>query len=205
MRNKPISGKRVAVCLMVVVLAATAGQFVAAQTIVSTGIVRGIVSDSSGAVVPQATVVLLALGTGQRLVHKTNGAGIFVFPSQPVGACALEVTALGFSKGVVPTVDVQIGQTTTLNIHLAPGTGAESVTVTGESPLLRTEDSNQSSVVSRDLLDRLPLSGRRFLDFALLAPNATPDGQSIVYGYTPDIDNHSQPLDHRRWLRLPAR
>jgi hypothetical protein len=55
--------------------------------------------------------------------------------------------------------------------------------VSGESPLLRSEDSNQSSVVSRELLDGLPLSGRRFLDFALLVPNAAPDGQNGLVSF----------------------
>jgi hypothetical protein len=180
---KCISGKRTAFPLFVVLLVAAAWQFVAAQTTVTTGVVRGLVSDGSGAVVPQATVALLALSTGQHLMRNTNGAGIFVFPSQPVGAYALEVTAPGFRKGVVRSVDVQVGQSTTVNVHLTPGTGTESITVRGESPLLRTEDSNQSSVVGRDLLDGLPLSGRRFLDFALLVPNSTPDGQSGLVSF----------------------
>jgi hypothetical protein len=168
---------------MFVVLVAAAWQFVAAQTTVTTGVVRGLVGDGSGAVVPQATVVLLAFSTGQHLMRTTNDAGIFVFPSQPVGTYALEITAPGFRKRVVPNVYVQIGQTTFVNVHLLPGTGTESITVTGESPLLRTEDSNQSSVVNRELLDGLPLSGRRFLDFALLVPNSTPDGQSGLVSF----------------------
>lgn len=183
MHREFIGGKRLAVYLVGFLLAAMAWRPVSAQTTVTTGVVRGMVSDSSGAVVPQAAVVLLALGTGQQLVRTTNGAGIFVFPSQPVGVYVMEINAPGFRKGVVPSVGVQIGQTTTVNVHLTPGTGAESITVTGESPLLRTEDSNQSSVVSRDLLDGLPLSGRRFLDFALLVPNATPDGQSGLVSF----------------------
>jgi len=160
-----------------------AWQLVAAQTTVTTGVVRGLVSDGSDAVVPQATVALLAVSTGQHLMRNTNGAGIFIFPSQPVGAYVLEVAAPGFRKRVVPNVYVQVGQSTIVNVHLSPGTGTESITVTGESPLLRTEDSNQSSVVNRELLDGLPLSGRRFLDFALLVPNSTPDGQSGLVSF----------------------
>ena len=78
---------------------------------------------------------------------------------------------------------MQVGQTTSLNVQLQPGAGSESITVSGESPLLRTEDSNQSSVVNRELLDGLPLNGRRFLDFALLVPNATPDGQNGLVSF----------------------
>ena len=182
MCGKDLCRKR-AVFAMFVVLVVAPWRFLAAQTTVTTGVVRGLVSDGSGAVVPQASVVLLAFSTDQHLMRTTNDAGIFVFPSEPVGTYALEITAPGFRKRVVPKVYVQIGQTTFVNVHLLPGTGTESITVTGESPLLRTEDSNQSSVVNRELLDGLPLSGRRFLDFALLVPNSTPDGQSGLVSF----------------------
>jgi hypothetical protein len=155
----------------------------AAQTVVSTGTVRGVVSDKSGAVVPESAVVLLSPGTGQKQARRTNGAGIFLFPSQPVGSYTLEVTAAGFGKTIVEGVYVQVGQPTTVDVELQPGTRSESITVSGESPLLRAEDSNQSSVVNRELLDGLPLNGRRFLDFALLVPNAAPDGQNGLVSF----------------------
>jgi hypothetical protein len=155
----------------------------AAQTIVNTGVVRGVVSDKSGAVVPEAVVVLSSLGTGQDQTRTTNGAGIFLFPSQPVGPYTLEVTAVGFGKIIVEGVYVQVGQPTTVRVELQPGTRSESITVSGESPLLRAEDSNQSSVVNRELLDGLPINGRRFLDFALLVPNAAPDGQNGLVSF----------------------
>jgi hypothetical protein len=160
-----------------------AWQFVGAQTIVTTGVVRGMVRDNSDAVVPRASVVLLARGTGQRVARATNLAGIFVFPSQPVGSYDLEVTAAGFHKEVVERMDVQVGQTTSVNVRLEPGPVNESITVSGESPLLRTEDSNMSSVINRELLDGLPLSGRRFLDFSLLVPNASPDGEQGLVSF----------------------
>src|SRR5437879_1094662 len=150
----------------------------AAQTIVNTGTLRGVVSDKSGAVVPNATVALLSRGTGQEQARTTNGAGIFVFPSQTVGLYTLEVSAAGFRQAIVAGVHVQVGQPTTVNIQLQPGAHKESITVSGESPVLRAEDSNRSSVVNRELLDGLPLNGGGFRDFALLVPNATPDGQN---------------------------
>src|SRR5258707_8035650 len=153
------------------------------QSVVTTGTVRGVARDSSGALVPGATVVLLALSTGQSSSRGTNDAGVFLFPSEPVGTYGLEVSAPGFRKEVVEGIQVQVGQPTTVNINLQPGAGAESITVNGESPLLRTEDSNQSSVVNRELLDGLPLNGRRFLDFALLVPNSSPDGQSGLVSF----------------------
>ena len=155
----------------------------AAQTAVTSGSLRGVVTDPSGAVIANAAVTLISRGNGQFVARTANSVGIFVFPSQPVGVYALEVKASGFRTEVVQGIDVQVGQTASVNVTLQPGTGTDSITVSGESPLLRTEDSHQSSVVNRDLLDDLPLDGRRFLDFALLVPNASPDGQNGLVSF----------------------
>ena len=134
----------------------TLGSVAAAQTIVNAGTVRGVVTDKSGAVVPEATVVLISRGTGQQQARTTNGAGIFLFPSQPVGSYRLEVSAAGFGKTIVEGVYVQVGQPTTVHVELQLGSRSESITVSGESPLLRAEDSNQS----RDLLRPRRARGR---------------------------------------------
>ncbi len=173
--------KRFAYCM--VLFFATLSIESHAQSVVTTGAVRGVAKDSSGAAIAGAEVILSARSTGESSLRTTNDAGIFVFPSQPVGAYSLEVTAKGFRKARVEGVSVQVGQPTTVNLTLQPGAGTESVTVRGESPLLRTEDSDQSSVIGRELLDGLPLNGRRFLDFALLVPNASPDGQNGLVSF----------------------
>ncbi len=148
-----------------------------AQTAVNSGLLRGLTADSTGAVIANATITLVSRATGTAATRTSNSAGMFVFPAQPVGAYSMEIKADGFRTQVVNRVDVQVGQDTSVNVRLQPGAGSESMTVIGESPLLRTEESDLSSVVNREMLDGLPLSGRRFLDFALLVPNASPDGQ----------------------------
>src|SRR6266852_6206613 len=127
-----------------------AGSFclVYAQAVVATGAVRGAVSDPSGAVIAGAQIALISRATGQKSVRSSNADGIFVFPSQAVGAYAVEVSAAGFREKIVDGVYVEVGQPTTIDVHLQPGAGKESITVSGESPLLRIEDSNQSSVVN---------------------------------------------------------
>ena len=153
-----------------------------AQNAVMTGIMRGVVTDNSGAVVPGATVVLLAPANGERLTRTTNDAGIFLFPHSRWGSMRCR-QADGFRPHRIEAVRVEVGQTTTLNLHYQPDAGRQSIVVGGESPLLRTEDSDQSSVISREQLSELPLSGRRFLDFALLEPNVTSDGQSGLISF----------------------
>jgi hypothetical protein len=154
-----------------------------AQSVVVSGVVRGMVTDQTGAVVSGANLALISRSNAQSLRRVTNDAGIYVFPALNVGAYVLEITGAGFRKEIVEDVVVQIGQTTTIDVKLVPGADSDSITVTGESPLLRTEDSSLSSVISRSLLDGLPLSGRRFLDFALLVPNASPDGEQGLVSF----------------------
>ena len=167
--------------ICMVLIAATQSAW--AQAAITSGSVRGIVADNSGAVIAGASVVLTSRAHGGNQTRASNSAGIFVFPSQPVGLYTIEVTAPGFRKEIVEPILVQVGQTTSVNTRLQPGSGSESVTVTGESPLLQTENSNLSSVIDRDLLNGLPLSGRRFLDFALLVPNASPDGEQGLVSF----------------------
>jgi hypothetical protein len=164
-------------------LLAASSQSAWAQAATASGSVRGIVADNSGAVIAGASVVLNSRSRGGSQTSMSNSAGIFVFPSQPVGLYTIEVSAPGFRKEIVETVVVQVGQTTSVNTRLQPGSGSESVTVTGESPLLQTENSNLSSVIDRELLNGLPLSGRRFLDLALLVPNTSPDGEQGLVSF----------------------
>jgi hypothetical protein len=168
---------------MMCVLLAASCQLSWAQAAIASGSVRGIVADNSGAVVAGASVVLTSRAHGGSQTSISNSAGIFVFASQPVGLYTIQVTAPGFRKEIVELVLVQIGQTTSVNTSLQPGSGSESLTVTGESPLLQTENSDMSSVIDRDLLSGLPLSGRRFLDLALLVPNASPDGEQGLVSF----------------------
>lgn len=150
---------------------------VMAQTAVNSGLIRGLTADSSGAVIANATIKLICRATATAVTRNSNSAGLFIFPAQPVGRYSIEIKADGFRTQVVSRVEVQVGQVTSVNVRLQPGAGGESMTVIGESPLLRTEESDLSSVMNREMLDGLPLSGRRFLDFALLVPDAAPDGQ----------------------------
>jgi hypothetical protein len=170
--------------ILAYVLVLLAGiSYLSGQTAVTAGVVRGLVTDDTGAVIPDAKAILIASNTDQSAIRNTNNVGIFLFPSQPVGVYGLEISAAGFRKQRVNDIHVEIGQTTTVKVHLRPGAESESVVVSGESPLLRTEDSNLSSVVDRENLENLPLNGRRFLDFALLVPNASPDGQNGLVSF----------------------
>jgi hypothetical protein len=160
-----------------------AGVIASAQTVVTAGAIRGEVSDPSGGVVPGAGVQLLENARGEKQERLTNKDGVFLFPSLRVGQYFLKVTASGFQIAEIHAVTVQVGQTTTVNVRLRTGSSNQSIEVTGTTPLLRTTESTLSTIVNRSLLDQVPLSGRRYTDFALLTPNASPDGQTGLVSF----------------------
>lgn len=154
-----------------------------AQTIVTTGSIRGLLTDSTGAVVVGASVAVTDLSTGTTGQQVNNRDGSFVFPSLSVGSYGLKIVASGFRTAVVNSVIVQVGQTTTVNVRLQPGSYSQTMEVIATTPTLRTTDSSLSTVMTQELLSDLPTNGRRYTDFSLLIPNATSDGQTGLVSF----------------------
>ena len=161
------------------------------QTVVNTGSVVGTVSDQSGAVIAGATVILKANATETTLTHVSDRSGSFVFPALPVGQYALTVSASGFQTSETQGITVRVGQVFRAEIKLHPGTITGSIMVSATTPLLRTSDSTLSTVIDRKALEGLPLSGRRYTDFSLLTPNASPDGSTGLVSFAGEQDRKS--------------
>lgn len=158
-------------------------QFLVAQTAIIHGSLRGAVVDPSGAVIATARVELTEEATGTESSAMTNREGSFLFPALKVGLYSLKITAPGFRTAQVRGVAVQVGQTSTARVSLQAGAVSESVDVTASTPILRSTESTLSTVISRSLVEDLPLSGRRFTDLALLTPNSSPDGQTGLVSF----------------------
>ncbi len=140
-------------------------------------------TDSTGAAIPAVRVELLEERTGTSSTRITDREGRFVFSSLVVGSYSLKATAAGFRTSQVYGVTVQLGQRNMADIRLQPGGTDEAVDVTATTPVLRTTESTLNVVVNRALLDGLPLSGRRYTDFALLTPNSSPDGEAGLVSF----------------------
>ncbi len=154
-----------------------------AQSAVTTGSIRGVLTDQSGAVIVSASVQVQQQATGITTNQLSNREGVFVFPALEVGEYRVRVTAPGFRTAAANSVTVHVGQTTTVDVRLQPGSYSQTMEITASVPVLRTAESSSSAVVSRSLLNGLPLNGRRYTDFALLTPNASPDGQSGLVSF----------------------
>jgi hypothetical protein len=146
------------------------------QNAISGGSISGQVTDTSGAAVPGATVTAVSAATGTSFTTRANGTGFYSFPSLPVGTYKVTIHKTGFKTLVIDNVLVQVGQNSAANGTLQVGEVSESVTVSAQAPLLRTTESTVSTLVNQNLIQNLPLSGRRYTDFVLLTPNANADG-----------------------------
>jgi len=145
----------------------------AAQT--PTGSIDGVVSDTSGAVVPGVTVVVTHDATGATREAVTDAQGLFRAPLLPIGPYTVKATLAGFQSVQQTGVRVSVGETVSLRIELKPSAVSESVTVSGNSPVIETTRSQVSSTVSETSIANLPVNGRNFIDFVLLTPGVTRD------------------------------
>jgi hypothetical protein len=150
------------------------------------GSVTGVVTDPTGAVVPAAPVKLTNIATAVVSNTTTNGAGVYTFPAQPIGAYELRVESAGFKTRVQTNIIVETGQTARLDVTLEVGAAQESVRVTAEAPLLQQETSQVGTQVSQNMLNQLPFSlGGAMRDpfaFLRLTPGAV--GSSTSAGDT---------------------
>lgn len=148
-----------------------------AQNAISTGSISGRVTDPSGAAIPGVSIVATNTATGVRISSETNAEGLYSFPLMRVGDYSLTFGRDGFKTTNVESAVVSVGQTSTVNVALEVGTVTQQVTVTATAPLLNPSESTVSTVVNQELIENLPLSGRRYTDFVLLTPNVNADGQ----------------------------
>ena len=174
--NRFVSSAPLALALL---LAALPG--VAFSQIAGAGTVTGTLTDASGAVVPAAQVVLHNDDTGVDRQVSTNGAGIYVAAFLQPGHYEVSATKSGFVKVVRKGLTLQVGQTLTIDLSLSLQTTQETVAVTAVAPVLDVEKTEVSQVVSDNLVDNLPLVGRRWDNFVLLTPAVTTDGNSVSF------------------------
>ncbi|MGH9141711.1 MAG: TonB-dependent receptor, partial [Vicinamibacterales bacterium] len=137
--------------------------------------ITGIIKDSSGGIIPGATVTARNVDTGLSRVGVTDGAGEFRLPSLPPGRYSLSAELSGFGTESRPDITLVIDQTAIINFSLKPATLSETVTVTGESPIVDVTRSDVSTSVSSQQIQDLPVASRRWIDLAMLTPGTSQD------------------------------
>ena len=153
----------------------------------STGALRGLVLDSSGAQIPGASVVVVNAGTGLRYSVTCDADGRFAFELLPPGDYSARAEAVGMSPQLSPPLHVDVGGVAVLEFRLSVAGAKESVTVSGAPPLVDTQPSAISALIDERAISDLPLNGRRFTDLALLAPGVTQDPRGLTSGSNGDL------------------
>ena len=149
------------------------------QSLGSTASFSGVVSDPSGARVPNASVTLSSPEKGITRAFKTDAEGNFTFPLLPAGTYTLTVEAAGFKTFKQLGIALEVGQSATQSISLTIGATTQ-IEVTSTAPLLQTDDANISAEVSTKQVTELPINLRNVFNFTTLNSSVNNLSQSQV-------------------------
>jgi hypothetical protein len=160
-------------CLATFALAFSMAMPVPVSAQVTGATILGTITDSSGAVIPNAGVFIKNLATGVTRNLTTDAAGFYTAPNLLAGSYEVTVTAPGFATertGITLTVGAQ----QVLDLNMKIGRANERVEVTGEAPKVQLGSSVISDVVDAKTIRELPLNGRSWTDLAALEPGVVP-------------------------------
>jgi hypothetical protein len=125
----------------------------------TTSAIQGQASDSSGAVVPGATVTIISLDTGSKRSATTDATGRFNFPQLKPGAYRVDIAAQGFEPQTASNVFSALGQKQTVNFILKVAHSNEVVEVSSEAPIINPSNANTSTTLDAPALEDLPNPG----------------------------------------------
>jgi hypothetical protein len=138
------------------------------------GTLLGTVTDSSGAVVPNAKVTATEVNTGISRSGQTNESGNYALPDLTPGHYAVTVDAAGFKKEMRKDIDLIVNSSTRVDIQLQPGAITEVVEVTGAPPLLQTDRADTGLKIETAQIMDMPLgANRNFQTLLNLVPGTT--------------------------------
>ena len=136
----------------------------------TTGNITGRVLDAQGAAVPGATVTARQPATGFTRTVTSDEEGVYRLQALPVGVYDLVTELSGFSTVEQKGIVVNVGQTLSIDFELKVAAVAETVTVTGQSPLIEATGSSVGGVVDIGRIESMPLNGRQFANLAATIP-----------------------------------
>ena len=151
-------------------LAVLAGLTVFAQA--PTGIITGTITDESGAVIPNATILITNKDTSSTRTVTANAEGLFSAPALAAGLYEVRAEVSGF-KTLLRQAEVVVGSTTSVNLQMQLGGTKDIVNVEAASAQVNYESHAVQGVVERQSIQDLPLNGRSFIQLAALEPGVT--------------------------------
>ena len=162
-------------CALALLLVPLATSTAWAQTF--TGGVRGVVTDANG-VIPGVTVTLTNESTNAARSEVSNEQGLYNFAAVPPGTYTVKAELTGFKTFENKGIRVATQQFVTMDIRLDVGQLQETITVTGEAPLIDTSNASTGSVIDSRQLEALPSAGRSAFLFAVTVPTVVASGDA---------------------------
>ncbi|WP_233581166.1 TonB-dependent receptor [Acidipila sp. EB88] len=152
-----------------------------AQTI--TGTVNGIVTDASGAVMPDTTIVVKNTATNVETTAKTNNAGEYSVRFLQIGQYTVTVTGAGFKTYTSQPFTLEVNQIAKVDAKMETGAATENVNVSGNvQPILDTEDTTLQTTFTANTIQNLPLNGRNFSSITMFLPGAVSTSPADMSG-----------------------
>jgi hypothetical protein len=152
---------------------------------VGTASLSGVISDPTGAAVPNAELTLQSTEGATTRTTKARADGAYVLPSLQPGSYALTVHAQGFEDHKTKTIELSSGQEASLNVALSLAGATTSVTVDASAPVVQTTSASIGTTVSTRQMDSLPILGSSFLNVLEVAPATVPVAPTgTTYNYS---------------------
>ena len=139
---------------------------------IAQGELRGTVVDQSGGLLPGVSVTATHVETGTARTAITGVNGDYLMPAMPLGTYKVSAELTGFSTMVREGFRLGVGESVTINFAMRLAQVQETVTVTGEVPLIDTKKSELTGNVDPEQVQQLPLNGRNWLDLVSMVPGA---------------------------------
>jgi len=137
------------------------------------GQITGVVTDPSGALIPNAAVTVTNTATNAARSTETNSAGLYSFPDLTPGVYDVKVVAAGFSPTVKTGIELQVQGLARVDFALAVGQATQTIEVAANATLLSTENASVGTVIEEQRIMDLPLNGRSYFSLVGLSPNVT--------------------------------
>lgn len=142
----------------------------------ATGTILGTVTDSTGAVVPNARITVTNTATQVSSKTTTNSVGDYNVPALNPGTYTVAAEASGFQKGVISAFTLTVNQHARVDLSLRPGAVTQTVMTTAQAVSLDTDTAELSNLVSQQQVENLPLNGRNFMQLLMLGAGAVTVG-----------------------------
>jgi hypothetical protein len=146
---------------------------VSGQSDVSSATLKGTITDPNDALVAGATVTATSVDKGISRTATTGTEGNFQIPLLPPGAYKIEIAAQGFKRVLQENVHLSVGQTLVYDVRLATGSITAQVAITGDTPLIEVERTQQANTISPQQVENLPNVGRTFQNYVYTLPGVS--------------------------------